>query len=550
MEHSISSSRLPDELSGSTSTATPRGTLSSAGHLVPLLPPPSAAASSKSPVSSLFGHQRPTPSQFPVPSRSASGSASAGALLETAETMSSQARNVFAGTANTSTHSLISKEDSEATSMYPGTFAERLDEWPMDSVDMSEMEHASKQQESLPDRPRGSYIYASGKVYWLNYDDPLDLQRLPAGAGGLACEQDSVTSAPSRDLASPAERRQVASHRERSEQLYGSGSRKRLHSGGGTSRCLRRYGAPVDAGSEDSSMDEDASPRPSPPEPLLPETPQPCTRMTAKTEPRVPRLWDNADASHGGAQPDAGHGGIQRRGHGSMARTLSTVWQQDGKHEATPRWERLSPVRSMVLIGSADYPSGASINAPMLNSTTPRSSRTQLVRRHLSAPRLHGTNTALTPRSISPNVQRVQRSYVPGPRVQQASTPSRVCTAIQAPLSARVRSVGPTATLLPANVSAVAAAATAVNTQRLTPRNAHGPTRRSAILPAPAATSPSPPLGLLACATPAAAPGTVLMQGASPRRQLHPTPGGGTFSEWPTGVPTMLQPFIHPAVLP
>jgi len=521
--HSVCSSQT-SEPPVSTCTATPRGTL-------PLLPPPSAVAS-KTAIPCSGGHQRPAPTQFPAPSRTAPGSASAGALLESGPAMSSQARSALNATANTSTPSLMSKVCSEDASVYLMS-AERFEEWPST---ITEVPAQTKQHACTPDRPRGSYIYASGKVYWLNYDDPLDLQRLPAGTAGLACEQDSVTSAPSQDLASSAGSRQVGtSHRERTEHLYGGGSRSRLQTGGSVARCApRRYGAHPDAASEDSeTVDDDASPSPSPPEPLLPETPQPCTRLTGRAEPRVPRLWDSVDTGHYGAPA--------RRSSGSLARTLSTVWQSPAE-EPTPRYEGLSTARSMVLIG--DHPAGASLRAPMLNSTTPRGSRTQLVRRHLSAPRLHGAAAALTPRSISPGLQ---RSYLSQGRLQQASVPSQPCAAPQAPLSARVRSLGPTATVLTAasTAAATSSATTGVNT-RLTPRKASVPTRRSALLSAHGTASPSPPLGLapsfLACTTPSAPPATKLMQQSpSPRRHNFLTQGAGAFGDWPSGA--ILQPW-------
>merc|ERR1712232_1136285 len=57
-----------------------------------------------------------------------------------------------------------------------------------DEIQPTQESPSSSRQEN------GSYIRAAGKVYWLNHDDPLDLQRLPDEAGMNSTHESSTAA--------------------------------------------------------------------------------------------------------------------------------------------------------------------------------------------------------------------------------------------------------------------------------------------------------------------------------------------------------------------
>lgn len=119
----------------------------------------------------------------------------------------------------------------------------------------------SQRAPESPGREKGSYIRAaSGKVYWLNHDDPLDLQRLPDAAASSAAAAENRW------------RRALAAAAVGGEAPGGNGATPALTEGG----------------AEIVPMYE---------EPLLPETPDP-TR-----DHRVQRLRSAPSASMGGLLP-------------------------------------------------------------------------------------------------------------------------------------------------------------------------------------------------------------------------------------------------------
>lgn len=289
------------------------------------------------------------------------------------------------------------------------------------SPSTSKSEQAKPSTATLPQKQRGSYINAGGQVYWLNYDEPMDLQRLPSSSLDGSVSSAARSAAVARAAKERPQQRAASST---------SGLRRTPQTSGPTANAPVRSSDGLLANAE--VMDEEAPPSPSPEEPLLPETPQ--IRRQRPTRPEVPKLWTNRDSvkrsrlhEHGarrfysnGGIAQASESGIKASGPFSarMLRAHSGIWssrQQEG--EETPRW-----ASCWAPCGGAAAPvSAISAGTPSL----PRLPQ-HIVRRHLSAPRLtcgagSMSRDALTPRSVSPAPQALQPqlSHHPIPRFHQ-----------------------------------------------------------------------------------------------------------------------------------
>lgn len=172
-----------------------------------------------------------------------------------------------------------------------------------------------------PHKPRGSYIHTGGQVYWLNYDEPMDLQRLPGANLNHSSNSSARDSSAARATAVPSTASSSSSS---------AGPRRMLQSDSFAYPCAwgSRNG-PSQSAPEDISDDE-APPSPSPEEPLLPETPAMAVREPAPVRPArpevVPKLWDSTDPK-------------QSRPEQRLARASSAIWQRPLQMEevSTPR---------------------------------------------------------------------------------------------------------------------------------------------------------------------------------------------------------------------
>mmetsp|Transcript_83408 Transcript_83408/g.131716 ORF Transcript_83408/g.131716 Transcript_83408/m.131716 type:complete len:763 (+) Transcript_83408:105-2393(+) len=274
-----------------------------------------------------------------------------------------------------------------------------------------------------PPKPRGSYINAGGQVYWLNYEEPMDLQRLPSSrAVGISGGSAAAPSRPSREVAS-------------SRRSASAGCRGRiLWDTGATADSCSRKEFPA----SDSEWSEEEPPSPSPDEPLLPETPQLATQRHTRPE-SVPRL------------------GLAEQSNLRLGRAASAVWQRPSflreEYSSTPRLvchsshSRGALQRSGSMTGTTGLASCSSLRAPSTTTTTPRR-QSSLVRRQLSAPRLMSSSgvhcashDCITPRSISPRPKALghhlgQQPFVP--RLHQlGKVPPSVQLRAEQPLSGR-----------------------------------------------------------------------------------------------------------------
>jgi len=281
-----------------------------------------------------------------------------------------------------------------------------------------------------PTKPHGTFIHAGEQVYWLNYDERRDLQRLTQP---------------------------------------GNGSRSTENLGG--------YSVSLD--------DDAAQPLNNPPssqheEPLLPETPAPELTRVMRSEMVAPNMLAQMASNESLLRHPSRHNSIPLRAHitrqGSSRSDLNAAAPNIVPHarnmalqavlpaEANPHLvqaacvnleelegtvtpRRTASTVTLAIHGSVSTCNGAttssasSLRAPTGATTPRRSLPQQLVRRHLSAPRLGGVAAVgrdpITPRANSPGTdtsraamlsarpqrQRSQLNQVYGPSVSQLAPP-------------------------------------------------------------------------------------------------------------------------------